>query len=88
MTAGVAAEDECDEADEGETSAQVTGQHGEASGLDADSDVIQHWEIDPRVFGFHVRRARRLQHNKLFATLRPSEMTLIPDPEPIYQGFH
>ena len=45
MTAGAAAEDECDEADEGEASAQVTGQYGEASGLDAGSDVIQHWEI-------------------------------------------
>jgi hypothetical protein len=65
----------------------VTGQHGEASCLDTGSDVIQHWEIDPRAFGFHVRRARRLQHNKLFATLRPSVMTLIPHPEPIYQGF-
>ena len=86
MPAGAAAEDECDEADEGEASAQVTGQYGEASGLNAGSDVIQHWG-DPRVFGFHVRRARRLQHNKLFAALRPSEMTLIPDPELIYQGF-
>jgi hypothetical protein len=86
MTAGAAAEDEGDEADEGETSAQVTGQHAEASGLEADSNVIQHWEI--LVFWISCPSGPTTAAQYALSRLRPSEMTLIPDPEPIYQGFH
>jgi hypothetical protein len=48
--------------------------------------VVQHWK-DPLGSGVFVRRARRQEHNMRVASRRPSVRTLIPVPEPIYQGL-
>ena len=45
MTAGAAAEDQSNEADERETESQVTGREAEAGALNAAIDATQHGEV-------------------------------------------